>query len=63
VVLLPGWFVEGHAKTAPEVWVLNPKMLRPAIEREPVVIRSEDLALVASRIIKDMQNVESSDPG
>ncbi len=55
VVLLPGWFVDLHAKTAPEVRVLNPKILRAHIEREPVVLKTEDVAVVASRIIKDMQ--------
>ena len=57
VVLLPGWFVEMHAKTTPEVWVLNPKMLNAHIEREPVILKTEDVALVSSRIIKDMQKL------
>ncbi len=48
--------------------MLNPKMLRTAIEREPVVLkaiierepvvlRSEDVAFVASRVVKDLQKV------
>ncbi len=57
VVLLPGWFVELHTKESADVWVLNPKMLKAFIEREPVVLSAEDVALVASRIAKDMQKV------
>jgi hypothetical protein len=57
VVLLPGWFVEVHAEAVPDVWVLNPKMLRAAIEREPVVLKTEDVALVSSRIISTMQKL------
>jgi hypothetical protein len=57
VVLLPGWFVEVDAKTPPEVWVLNPKMLRAQMERGAVVLQPEEVALMASRIIKDMQTV------
>ncbi len=56
-VLLPGWFVEMQTKCTPEVWVLNPKMLRVAIEREPVILKMEDVAVVASRIVKDMQKL------
>ncbi len=41
-----------------KVWVLNPKMLRAFIEREPIVLSAEDSALVASRIIKDMQKLK-----
>ena len=52
-----GSFVELCTKSAPEVWVLNPKMLRAYIEREPVGLKTEDVALVASRIIKDLQKV------
>jgi hypothetical protein len=55
VVLLPGWFVELHRKSTPEVWVRNPKMLRAYIEREPAVLKAEDVAVVASRIVKDIQ--------
>jgi len=63
VVLLPGWFVELHTQDASEVWVLNPKNLKPFIEREPVVLRSEDVALVASRILKDLQKQYPPDIG
>lgn len=55
VVLLPGWFVEAQGKTPHDVWVLNPKALGAFIEREPVVLKSEDVALVASRITRDLQ--------
>jgi hypothetical protein len=44
-----------HKQSAPEMWVFNPKMLRTHIEREPVVLKTEDVAVVASRIVKDMQ--------
>jgi hypothetical protein len=55
VVLLPGWFVEVATKRPPEVWVLNPKQLGAFIAREPVALTREDVALVSSRIIQDMQ--------
>lgn len=38
-----------------EAWVLNPKMLGAYIEREPVGLKVEDVAVVASRIVKDTQ--------
>jgi hypothetical protein len=37
--------------------VLNPKVLRADIEREPVALKTEDVALVSSRIIKDLQKL------
>ena len=55
VVLVPGWFVQVVTKRPPEVWVLNPKQLSAHIHREPVALKREDVALVASRIINDMQ--------
>ncbi len=55
MLLLPGWFVELHTKDASEVWVLNPKMLKAFIEREPMVLSAEDVAVVASRIGREMQ--------
>jgi hypothetical protein len=57
VVLLPGWFVQVQPKSKCDVWVLNPKQLSAAIDAEAAVLRSEDLALVSSRIIKDMQKL------
>jgi hypothetical protein len=44
-----------HVKGAPKVWVLNPKMLRSHIERETVALSPEAVAVVASRIAKDLQ--------
>jgi hypothetical protein len=55
VVLVPGWFVDLTTTRPPEVWVLNPKQLGAFITREPAVLRREDVALVSSRIINDMQ--------
>ena len=55
VVLVPGWFVEVTATCPPEVGVLNPKQLSAHIAREPMALKREDVALVASRIINDMQ--------
>jgi hypothetical protein len=55
VVLSPGWFVENQTKTPPEVWVLNPKQLGSCIEKSPFVLKPEDVALVSSRIINDLQ--------
>jgi len=57
VVLLPGWFVETHAMIPPEVWVLNPKLLSSCIENEPSALKADDVALVSSRIISDMQKL------
>ena len=54
---MPGWFVAVHTSSAPEVWVLNPKMLGAYIERDPVGLKAEDVAVVASRILKGMQKV------
>lgn len=54
-VLLPGWFVEVHAQSAPEVWVLNPKMLKTHIERESVGLKTEDVAVGASGMISKRQ--------
>jgi len=42
---LPGWLVELLTKSEPEVWVLNPKMLKAFIEREPVALSAEDVAV------------------
>jgi hypothetical protein len=55
VVLVPGWFVEISKKRPPGVWVLNPKQLSAYIAQEPVTLKREDVALVSSRIINDMQ--------
>jgi nuclease-like protein len=57
VVLLPGWYVKIRVK-APEVWVLNPEMLGAFIEREPVLLKAEDVALVSDRIVHQMQMTE-----
>ncbi len=45
---------------ASEVWVLNPKMLKAFIEREPMVLSSEDVGLVASRIAKEPEAANRS---
>ena len=55
MTLVTGWFVELTTKRQPEAWVLNPKQLSAYIAREPVTLKHEDIALVASRIINDMQ--------
>ena len=51
VVVFPGWWVESP-KTGkrPEVWVLNEKAFVKFVENEPIVIKSEDVALAASRL-------------
>jgi hypothetical protein len=51
VVVLPGWFVEARNKQRGDVWVLNPKALPAFIANEPIVLKEEDVALVASRLI------------
>lgn len=55
VVLVPGWFVKLTASCPLEVWVLNPKQLCTCVAREPLALKREDVALVGSRIIHDMQ--------
>jgi hypothetical protein len=55
VVLVPGWFIKVTVTPSPEVWVLNPKQLGACIAQEPVTLKREDVALVSSRIINDMQ--------
>lgn len=57
-VVYPGWFVEHHTKSPSDVWVLNPKGLPAFIEREPVLLKPEDVALVSDRILHCMQRVE-----
>ena len=37
--------------------VLHPKMLSSHIEREPIVLKTEDVAVVALRMIKDLQKL------
>jgi hypothetical protein len=49
VVLFPGWFVERLARTT-SVWVLNPKLLAIAVDREPTRLGPEDIQLVASHV-------------
>lgn len=51
VVVFPGWWVE-PPKTGkrPEIWVLNEKAFVKFVDNQPVVIRSEDVALAASRL-------------
>jgi Nuclease-related domain len=52
VVVFPGWFVDSpKTGTRPDVWVLNEKALVKFIENEPVVIKSEDVALAAARMV------------
>lgn len=57
-VVFPGWFINDHAKTKSDVWVLNPKGLPAFIENEPAHMNPEDVALVSSRIVAHMQTVE-----
>ena len=45
VVVFPGWFVEPSDRTG--VWVLEPKMLRGFLRREPVRLKSEDVSLAS----------------
>jgi hypothetical protein len=52
VVVFPGWWVESQ-KTGkrPDVWVLNEKAFVKWVANEIVVIKSEDAALAASRLV------------
>jgi hypothetical protein len=45
-------------KSKSDVWALNPKSLPAFIENEANVLRSEDVALISSRIINYMQNID-----
>jgi hypothetical protein len=57
-VVFPGWFVESRGKNNGAVWVLNHKGLPAFIENEPIVLKTEDVALVSSRISSHMQTVD-----
>jgi hypothetical protein len=46
VVVFPGWYVEQRSERGP-VWVLEPKMLPGFIEKEPISVSPEDVALAA----------------
>ncbi len=37
--------------------MLIPKMLRAHIEWEPIVLKTEEVAMAVSRIVKDMQKL------
>jgi hypothetical protein len=56
-VVFPGWYTHMRTDNKSDVWVLNPKLLPAFIEREPIVLQSEDIALVSSRITSHMQTV------
>jgi hypothetical protein len=56
-VVFPGWYTHMRTDNKSRVWVLNPKMLPAFIDREPITLQSEDVALVSSRISAHMQNV------
>jgi len=56
-VVFPGWFVE-PSKGRSDVWVLEPKALPAFIANEPILLKTEDIALVSSRIISHMQTVD-----
>jgi hypothetical protein len=58
VVVFPGWYTHMPAENKGDVWVLNPKMLPAYIEREPILIKPEDVTLVSSRITAHMQTVQ-----
>lgn len=50
-VVLPGWWVVPCSnKKRPDIWVLNPKALPAFIEREPIVLKNEDIALACSAL-------------
>ena len=57
VILMSDWSVELHTQNASEVWALNPKMLSAHNEREPVAVKTEAVAVRASRIVKGMQKL------
>lgn len=45
VVVFPGWFVEEPNGIEPPVWVLEPKMLRARLLRQPLFMSDEDVSL------------------
>lgn len=45
VVVFPGWYVEGPTGVDPVVWVLEPKMLRGRLLRQPVFLKDDDVAM------------------
>jgi len=58
VIVLPGWFVEMQTQAKSDVWVLNPRALPTFIKNESVILKEEDMALIASRLIIHMQDEE-----
>lgn len=52
VVVFPGWYVESPKDgRRPDIWVLNEKAFVKYVENEPAVIKSEDVALAAARLV------------
>ncbi len=49
VVLFPGWWVERQRKGV-EVWVLNPEAFVKFLGHEPVVLKSEEIALLSTAL-------------
>ena len=50
VVVYPGWYVDAaKGANAGDIWVLNPKGVRPFIAHEPVVLSPEEVHLAADR--------------
>ncbi len=58
VVLFPGWYVEQAPGSLRQMWVLEPKALPAFLEREPQLLKTEDVKLAAyhlSRYIRASQ--------
>ena len=55
-VVFPGWFVESAVNASGlDVWVLEPKALPAFIDREPIRLKPEDVALAAFHLSRHIR--------
>lgn len=50
VVTFPGWYVDRRNRAVDGAWVVEPKAIVGYVAKEPVRLRSEDVALIANRL-------------
>jgi hypothetical protein len=55
-VVFPGWYVIDHTANTSDVWVMNHVALKSFIEHEPIRLKSEDIALISSRLLNYVEN-------
>lgn len=58
VVVFPGWHVQQSLGTTRDIWVLEPKALPSFLDRELIVLPTEDVKLASfhlSRFIREQE--------